>query len=173
MSGFWERLQQRSLPTETLRFPADRSAWDAAHERLGRAAVAVQDSLRRGGPSAEQVAERDAAQAAVDALVVDVWVVRALPPDQFEALRSEHPPKPDAKHGEDFDPAGFYPLLLAECVTGGGERFTPEQWQDLFTSGVGLTLGERNTLINTALTLNVGAPLVSEHVGKDSGPTRP
>lgn len=172
--GLWERLQARALPTETVRFHTDRAAADAAHARLADAAAAVQDALRRGGPSPDQVAERDAAQAAVDDLDVQEWTVRALPPHEWELLVAEHPAHPDATHGEDFDPAAFYPAMLAETVSAAdGEQLTAEQWRDLFTGGVGLTLGERNTLINTAIALNLSAPVVSEQVGKGSGRTPP
>ncbi|MBN9791294.1 hypothetical protein DMP17_22185 [Pseudonocardia sp. TMWB2A] len=172
--GLWERLQARALPTETVRFPADRAAADAANARLVDAAAAVQDSLRRGGPTEDQAAERDAAQAAVDDLAVQEWTVRALPPHEWELLVAEHPAQPGAAHGEDFDPGAFYPAMLAETVTaGGGETLTAAQWAQLFASGAGLTLGEKNTLINTALSLNLSAPVVSEHVGKGSGRTPP
>lgn len=173
MTGLRERLRARALPSESVRFPADSQAWAAAHERLEEASAALQDALRRGPAPSGLQQQYDDAKAAVDGLAVTEFVVRALSPADWEALVGQHPP---ADEKADWNAATFYPAMLAETVTmctkDGPESASPEEWIEMFRSGDGLTLGEKNTLINTALRLNTTASLVSPSVGKGSAQTR-
>jgi hypothetical protein len=173
VTGLFDRLVDRDLPTEPVCFPADRAGWDRAHTELQDAEAALLDAQRRGLPP-EQLADleaaRDAAQARVDELPRTDFTVRALPPKQWEDLVGEHQPT-DPDSTLQWVPS-FYPALLEHTVSSDGETLTAAQWEKLFDSPRGLTLAEKNTLINAALNLNTRASVVSPAVGKDSAATR-
>lgn len=171
MTGAWERLQAQPLPTRPLRLPLDQRAWDEAEAALQRAEADLAVAARRGAEPRELVVARDAAQAVLESLPVNEWEIRALAPVDYAALVAEYPAKDGATHGWNFDPDTFLLPLLAETVSLDGERRDVETWQKLFASGKGLTEGQKNTLINTALELNTTATLVPDHVGKGSGQT--
>lgn len=171
MTGLFDRLVDRDLPTEPVCFPADRAGWDRAHLELQDAEAALLDAQRRGLAAVDDLeAARDAAQARVDELPRTDFTVRALPPKQWEDLVGEHQPT-DPDSTLQWLPS-FYPALLEHTVSSDDETLTAAQWEQLFESPRGLTLAEKNTLINTALTLNTRASVVSDTVGKGSAATR-
>jgi hypothetical protein len=149
--------------------PDDTDGWDAAQEELQEAAAALLDAQRRGDRNeAEHQRRHDAAQAAVDAQEMIVFTVRALPPKQWEALVDEHPAKDGATHGWDFDPDTFWGPMLEQAVTLDGEPWTVVEQDEMLANG-NLNVGERNTLINTAVRLNTRT--VGANVGKGSAQT--
>lgn len=164
-----DRLRARPLPSETVRFPDDMAEWTAAHQQLQNAAAAVEDALKGGDPPPELLAAEEAAQARVEALETIEWLVRALSPSDYEALLAQHPAADD-EHA--YDAATFYPALLAETTSSGGESMTAQEWAEVTASGGGLTLAELNYLVDTALRLNTTASVVQDAVGKGSSPTR-
>lgn len=170
MTGLLDRLTDRELPTEPVAFAADQAAWDRAHAELQGAEAALLEAQRRGAPLPDLESARDRAQAVVEGLPRTEFMVRALPPKQWEDLVAEHPPA-DPDSGQAWAPT-FYPAMLAVTVTSDGESLTEGEWTTLFESGRGLTLAEKNTLINTALTLNTRASVVSDTVGKGSAQTQ-
>lgn len=164
-----DRLRARSLPTERVSIPADMDAWDAAQRELQEAAAALLDAQRRGDRDEHKHQERrDAAQAAVDAQETIEFVVRAIPPSQWEALVDEYPAKEGASHGWDFHPDTFWSPMLAATVTLEGEPWTVAEQDEMLAAG-NLNVGERNTLVNTAIRLNTRT--VGAHVGKGSAQT--
>lgn len=171
-----DRLRGRSLPTEVVTFPADRAAYQAAHEDLAAAAAAVAEALRSGPAPEEVVAAEQAAQARVDELDVHSYTVRALRPPDWEALVAQHPAQREQDQRDGFHPETFYPALLEETVTlatdDGPVSSTAAEWGEMFAAGE-LTLAEKNTLLRTAWDLNTSAAVVPASVGKGSGPTRP
>lgn len=169
MTGLRDRLRDRALPTQTVPLPADRQAYAEAHAELEEATAAVQRALRGNGSPPPDVVEREqAARAAVAALDIDYWTVRTLPVDEWEALKSAHPAKPDATHGWDFEPETFHPALLAETVTLDGDSDDEKFWAN---PGGAVGPAERQHLINTAIGLNASVSVVSEAVGKGSRQT--
>ena len=146
-----DRLRARSLPTQRVAFYADHDAWDEAQQELQEAAAALLDVQRRGAPDADAQARHDAATAAQDALETVEFTIHAIPPAQWEALVALYPAKDGATHGWDFDPDAFWTPMLAATVTIDGQPWTEA---DQAEDAAALTIGERNTLINTAVALN-------------------
>lgn len=169
-----DRVRGRALPTEPVRFWADTGRWAAAATELEEAAAQVQAARARGRVPAETQQRLDDAEAAVEQLEVREFVVRTLTPDDWDLLVGQHPPPEGADPDAQWDPATFFPALLAETVTlttdDGPESSTVEDWAAMFTDGE-FTTGEKNTLINTAVRLNTSATLVSTAMGKGSGRT--
>lgn len=92
----------------------------------------------------------------------EVFELRAIPPDEWEELLSEHPPTEEqAEKGETYNPTTFRPALLERCVLtpDGEEPLTAEDWADLSASR-NLAPGEFIRLYNTAYALNDRSPLV-------------
>lgn len=92
--------------------------------------------------------------------------VRALPPDEWEALVAVHPPEEyEVERGLWYHLATFRPAALAACVVTpeGEEPLTAEDWAEL-TKGKHLSNGDINALFMTTLRLNDRSPQVT--VGK-------
>lgn len=157
-------------------FPADRAAWQAAHDRLAEAAAAVAEALRSGPAAEELLAAEHEAQDQVDELEALSYTIRALRPPDWEALIAQHPAQRKEDEADGFHPATFWPALLEETVTldtdDGAESATAAEWDEMFEAGE-LTLAEKNTLLNAAWTLNTSAAVIPASVGKGSGATRP
>ncbi len=94
------------------------------------------------------------ARVAVDACYEQVEL-EALTPVDFEALAAEHPANGEV--GPDGEPKAwadtFGPALLLECVRGDLER---AEWEKLLAEE--LTEGEKISLINAAIILNMRSP---------------
>lgn len=166
----------RPLPTEAVTFPTDPAEWAAAHERHADAAAAAAAAAQRDphgvAPAHLETAER-AAQHAIAELGTEEFVVHAIAPEDWETLLAEHPPaEGNAQHQElGYNPAGFYPAVLAETVTfttpEGPVRSSAEEWAEMLSgSEASFTAGQRNVLINAAQRLNTHAVVVAA-VGKD------
>lgn len=165
MSTQRERLRVRSLPTRTVHLPRDPAAHADAVAELQAALIAS----KQGGPDArERVAT---AAAAVDAVDVETFVLRCLPPPEWEALKALHPPNgAQQAKGLEWDAASFHPALLAACVVApAGERAYTEQDWAAFAADGRVSVGEQDLLVGTAVLLNTRA--VQLAMGKGSAQT--
>lgn len=159
-----KRLRERKLPETRLTLRVDFSPEaDTAIGDLVEANQALSLAKARGDDLARYQARADAAREVVDEGRTEV-VVRALTPDEFERLRTEHPPKRDDK-GELIDKdAGwdrdtFVPALLSACITDDeGNTFSPEEWAEMTTTGGQFAAGEVGSLFETVLMVNDRSP---------------
>lgn len=126
------------------------------------------EARRRGADVSELESRLQAAQDTLAGLELFKFEVRALPPSDWEALVAQHPAAKDATHGWDFDPPTFWPALLEASTTADGEHLSAVEWAELFAGGH-VNMAEKNTLINTALTLNTRT--LGVQVGKGSAQT--
>lgn len=88
----------------------------------------------------------------------EVVELRAIPPNEFEALADEHPPTAEQEaRGAAWNSATFRPALLEACVItpDGEDPLTAADWADAAASGW-MTIGELNSLFDCALELNAG-----------------
>lgn len=155
-----ERLKARPRPTSKfhLRMVDDteqQSALaEAKHELL---VLTIKDGTEGTDELAEAQKKVDALQAEVDACYEALTLV-SLPPEDFEALISAHPPtaqqREEAKRQKDDDPAWnvdtFRPSLLEACVEG---DMTDADWQDMYKTGQ-INLGEFRSLFFACLEVN-------------------
>ena len=157
MSTQRERLRARSLPTRQVHLPRDPVEHAAAVLELQAALLAA----KSGGPEARDRAA--AAAAAVDAVDVETFVLRCLPPPEWEALKALHSPTPEqAARGLEWDAATFRPALLAACVVppAGEAAYTEADWVEFGRDGR-VSVGEQDLLVGTAVLLNTRAVQVS------------
>lgn len=97
---------------------------------------------------------------------VERFELRAIPPQEWEALVGLHPPtEAQQKAGDLWNVATFRPALLAVTVAApeGEDPLSEADWADAAAQGW-MTIGELNTLLGVAISLNDRSPLVS--VGK-------
>lgn len=105
-----------------------------------------------------------------------VLELRALPPDEWEALVELHPPSDEQrKQGLPWNVATFrHALLACSVVTAPGEGLSEEDWRQATKLGW-VTIGELLYLYDTALELNDRSPQASTGKGSsatDSSPPR-
>lgn len=165
MSTQRERLRARSLPTRQVHLPRDPVAHADAVGELQAALLAA----KAGGPGARERVE--AAAAAVDGVDVETFVLRCLPPPEWEALKALHPPNDQQqRNGMEWNVATFRPALLAACVVPPeGERgYSEDDWVEFAKDGR-VSVGEQDLLVGTAVLLNTRAVQLS--LGKGSAPT--
>lgn len=164
--GLREQLRARSLPTERVSFPTDLAAFESADRELNEAVAALHEAQQRGAIDlAAQIARRDAAQAAYEAVPFLRFDVTALPPSEWEALVDAHPPTDAQQAGAAWNPVTFNPALLAaSVVTEDGERPDAQEWAEIYRGDAGLSAGELHTLLQVAIDLNMRTPAV--RVGK-------
>jgi hypothetical protein len=86
----------------------------------------------------------------------------AMPPDEFEQLKSEHPPTPaqlkddpDAGYNKDT----FRPALLAACADGGKSA---DEWQHMLSTV--FSTGEQQEIFTAALGINASTRMVESVV---------
>lgn len=163
-----ERLRARSLPTRKVHLPRDPVAYAAAVDELATA-VLVHQQAGRGEPTRAATERVLAARAALDEVAADVetFVLRCLPPPEWEALRALHPPTPEQlASGLDWDPSTLRPALLAEVVVPqrGEAPYTAEQWAEFAQDGR-VSVGEQDLLVDTAVLLNTRAVQVAPGKG--------
>lgn len=161
MSGLRDRLLARERPTTTvpLRVQDDTDA----RRRLEDADRTLEEAQHAAtSPSAQAVRKarqaRDAAQKALDDCYADI-TVRAMPPEDFEALVAAHPPVAPAD-GEDVpedeqdawnDETFPRPCFLASVVL--EDDMTIEDWETFLDRNV--SDAERVMLFNAAQLINV------------------
>jgi hypothetical protein len=156
-----DQLRGRALPTEVVRLPMDPAAWTRAERARGEAQWALDEARGSGGRDTSGLRARvAAAQEQLDGLPCLEVTLRTLPPPEWEALVELHPATGDQQErGMQWNPATFRPALLAACVVpaDGDEPLSAEDWSQVVKDGE-LGAGEYNTLINTAVALNLRAP---------------
>lgn len=161
MSTQRERLRARSLPTRQVHLPRDPVEHAAAVVELQAALIAA----KAGGPEArDRVTE---AAAAVDSVDVETFVLRCLPPPEWEALKALHPPTPAQQaQGLEWDAATFRPALLAACVVPpeGETAYSESDWVEFARDGR-VSVGEQDLLVATAVLLNTRAVQVATGKG--------
>lgn len=167
-SSLWDRLQARRLPEEPVAIPVDPVAHRAAERQVEVDTRTLQLALAQGVDDLTIFRERlAAAQAALDALPVETFQLRCLPPEQWEELISEHPPtEAQRKQGWQWDTETFRPALLAASVMvpEGEKGLTELDWRQLAAHGL-LAAGELELIYGTAVALNSRQPQVSTGKG--------
>jgi hypothetical protein len=146
-----DRLRARQLPTRSVRLPADPVAYAAAETAYTAAQVAA-----KGVRGQERLAQ---ARAELEAQHVEEFTVRALPPDDWEALRALHPPTEEQRaQGWLWDASTLRPELLAASIVpaDGEQAFTADEWREFARDGR-VTAGEQDLLLATAIALNTRA----------------
>lgn len=141
---------------------------EAALREFTLADSELADAKLRGLPDRGGLERRvERARAALDPFYARL-VVRALPPDDMDALVAEHPPTDEDKakakeRGGDaaWSPATFGPALLAACVSTEDDPDKPamsaDEWSEITSSGP-VSSGELRYLLTTALDINDRTP---------------
>lgn len=158
-----ELLAARQLPTEPVSFPADPATYAAATRELAAALLQAREQPR----STEAQDRVLAARAAIDAQPAVTFVVRCIPPPEYEALVALHPAtEAQAAKGQDVNLAEFRPAILAACVTppDGQPAYTAEDWQTFARDGR-VSFGEQTLLVSTAVALNTRSVQVAAGKG--------
>lgn len=167
MSDLYERLKKRrrpSLPYHLLDVSPDELL--KAQERVTEAERRHRIAVARETPAKpETVKELTAAKRALAAAVKrlegcwQTFTLTAMEPDQYEALKSAHPPtKEQAEAGDEWNRDTLRPALLEECTEG----MTAKQWAEVLSSS--FAEGERQEIFATALAINEGARVVESTV---------
>lgn len=151
--GLRDRLRAKARPV--VRHPLvvkDQAGPRAALADADRALLAARVDHDEDSPEvAEAQRAVEEAQRKVDACV-EMLTLRALPPEDFEALVAAHPPQDDE---DTWHTATFRPALLAACVEG---DMTEDDWAEFEPR---CSTGERNALFFAALAVNSRVPDVS------------
>lgn len=139
-----------------VRLPRDPVAYAAAAEELAAATLAASQRPQRG-EAAEQARQRVLdAQRAIDEADVEIFTIRTLPPDEWEALIALHPATEEqAAKGWAWNATTLRPDLLAVAVVPpeGEAAYTAEDWQTFAREGM-VSPGEQDLLFATAVGLN-------------------
>ncbi|MBO4272381.1 hypothetical protein [Microbispora triticiradicis] len=182
MSDLRERLRARERPSLDYELPdgdvlgAKRAVEAAEAElrhalrRLGKAST---NTAPENAESASDAVEAEAAVAAareavaqaeeaLDACYVHIKLT-AMPPDEYEALKALHPPRPDSDDKE-WNAATFPRACFLACAT----ELPPEEWEPILAEN--LTHAEREDLYLLAEAVNTR--LVNPAVPKGSRSTR-
>jgi hypothetical protein len=170
--GQRDRLLGRRIPPTPV---AIRVVFTAEADAAQRSLDAAEEALRAAaGPvaTADAQARVDAARAAM-APFVEVLEVAAIPPSEFDALVSAHPPSDELREKQQaaWDPLTFPPALLAACIGRDlpeAERMSEKDWAEFMTSAAAAS-GEMGLLFATCMTVNDRSPDVQ--VGKGYGGT--
>lgn len=148
-----DRLMGRTRPSDTYHLPVEddtdaRAAVEAAREALSVA------QMRLDERAAEAVGEAEAALADANerlAACYEPVLIRAMEPNQFEALAAEHPARKD--RNERWNEETFPRALFFASVVG---DMTSEDWAAFLTERC--SEGERNGLYLTAKIVNARMP---------------
>jgi len=142
---------------------------EEAQRKLAEAAERRRRAERNLDPDKpERVKEHDLAKQAVkraEKTFESCWekiLLTAMPPDEFEDLKAEHPPTDEQLKKDpdlEYNKATFRPALLAACAEGG---HSAEEWQDMLNQQ--FSDGERQELFTTALAINAGTRVVESVV---------
>lgn len=165
-----DRVKSRKLPT--IHFSVlvvDGDELEAAQQKLAEALERRRRAERNLVPEKpERVKEFDLAKQAVkraEKVFEACWEkirLTAMPPDEYEDLKSEHPPTPDQLKNDpdlEYNKSTFRPALLAACAEGG---YSVEEWQRMLAHQ--FSDGERQELFTTALAINAGTRVVESVV---------
>lgn len=157
MSSLRERLAAKRRPTSSLRLRIDTPP-ESKLEDLRAAQVADRLARMRHGDTAdpELVRARKAlakAEKTVEAYY-ETLVLRAMAPDEFEALIASHRPTDEQRKADgeaQWNKDTFPPALLSYCVEG---DMTEADWNEFWHSDR-LSTAERNQLLSAALEVNI------------------
>ncbi|MEO3875525.1 hypothetical protein ABGB18_42660 [Nonomuraea sp. B12E4] len=154
MSSLRERLLNRPRPSGTCPVRIDDDT--EARKEAGQASILL-NLLDAQGESADQAAVRKAkarlkkAEAALKACYEFV-TLRALPPDDFEALVDAHKPRPGTDD-QQWDNETFPKAVFVACVE---SDLSADDWEHIWTSV--LSNAERIELSNAAIRVNIRVP---------------
>lgn len=167
--GLKDRFAARRLPRVTVPLRMDFSPEsDTALREFTTAEAALSDAKLRNVPDLTGLERRVERARAALAPFYERLVVRALTPDEMDALVAEHPPTEEQKAkakergGEaSWNPTTFAPALLGACVSTEDDPDKPamsvEDWAGIVSSGP-VSGGEIRYLISTALDINDRSP---------------
>ncbi|MBP2370222.1 hypothetical protein [Pseudonocardia parietis] len=140
---------------------------DAALREFADADATLADAKLRNLADRGGLERRVEAARAALAPFYERLVVRALPPDEMDALVAAHPPTDEDKakakeRGGDaaWNPATFAPALLGACVHPEDPDDAPlseQEWAELTSKGP-VSSGELRYLLQTALDINDRSP---------------
>lgn len=151
-SSLRERLTARERPSLPVRLLVDDPTEAIAalqHAQAMQRQVVVRDEHADPDELQRVDAAVQAAQEAVEACYVTV-TVKALRPDDYEALQAAHPPTLEqVADGQVCNPATFRPALLAACADG---DMTEDDWVAFLAERV--SAAERQGLYVAALAVN-------------------
>lgn len=154
MSGLRERLLNRARPSGAcpVRVEDDTDAREEAEQ-----ARILLNLLQMRGDAADQAAVRKARarlKKAEQALrgCYEFVTLRALPPDDFEALVADHKPRPETDDRM-WNGATFPKACFLACVE---SDLSAEDWQHVWTTV--LSNAERIELSNAAIRVNIRVP---------------
>lgn len=162
-----EWLRARRLPTADTPLPADPVAYAAAERYLEACARTLELAQVRQVDDLQPYRDAvSAAQAALIAQPVKVFVLRCLAPEMWDELVTANPPTAEQRTlGWQWNVAEFRPAVLAACVVPpeGEESLGVRGWVEVAEEGQ-LAPGELDLLFINAVNLNARQPQVS--VGK-------
>lgn len=134
-------------------------------ELVGKTAGVDVDELLAADPRVKKALKAVDAAAKAQKEAEVVFRFRALPPDVYDNLRTQHPPTEEQEAaGQDKNPDTWVPAIVSACSI---DPITPEQVRGLIDDGV-LNTGEVVSLINACREVNE-RPLTT--AGKGSPPT--
>ncbi|MEV7804985.1 hypothetical protein AB0O28_18750 [Microbispora sp. NPDC088329] len=178
MSSLRERLRSRERPSLDYELPVgdvvgaqrDLAAAEEAHRQALRHAAKIataedaSDAEQAEAQAAVEETRAAVAQAeeALDACYEHIKLT-AMPPDDYEALKALHPPRPGTDDTE-YNAATFPRECFLRCAT----ELTPEEWAPILREN--LTNAEREDLYLLADAVN--SRLVNAALPKGSRPTR-
>lgn len=165
--GLKDRFAARRLPRVTVPLRMDFSPEsDVALREFTTADAALADAKLRHVPDLTGLERRVERARTALAPFYERLVVRALPPDEMDALIAEHPPTDEQKAkakergGEaSWNPDTFAVALLSACVSTEDDPDKPvmseQEWVEVKPS---VSSGEFRYLINTAYDINDRSP---------------
>jgi hypothetical protein len=157
-----DTLHSRGLPQTTYPLRAVPSPELAAAQRVhGLAVSALREAELSKRVTADLRKRVDAAEAVVRECYTEL-TVRAMPPDELEALIGEHKPTDaDRDEGALFHRQTFAPALIARCVYDDPKATDPaltaDQWAQEMAKG-SMSLGEAMALFNCCWQVNDRTP---------------
>ena len=171
-----EQLRARERPSLDYELPIgdvfgakrDLAAAEDAHRQALRLLAKAATGEGAGDEEAAQAAVAETRQAvtqaeqALDACYVHIKLT-AMPPDEYEALKALHPPRPDSSDTE-YDSTTFPRECFLACAT----ELTREEWEPILREN--LTHAEREDLFLLAEAVNTR--LVNAALPKGSRSTR-
>jgi hypothetical protein len=167
----FERLKSRKrLPSVPYRvLVVDGEELETAQQKLTEAVERRRRAERNLDPSKpDRVKEAKAAKSAVTRLEKafeacwETIQLTAMPPEEFEELKSEHPPTPEQLKADpdlEYNKATFRPALLAACAEGGHSAV---EWGAMLKEQ--FSEGERQEIFTTALAINASTRVVEQVV---------
>jgi hypothetical protein len=166
----YSRVRKRGLPS--VDFPllvVDGDELAVAQRKLAEASERLRRAERILDPAKpERVKEAKnakrafaPAEKAFDACWERIRIT-AMPPDEFEQLKSNHPPTPEQLKDDpevEYNKSTFRPALLSACAEG---NKSVDEWRDMLKEQ--FSEGERQEIFTAALGINAGTRMVESVV---------